>query len=200
MLKVLSVLLLTLSMSVLAASPPQPLMIYSRQNGNLVADQDVNWGTSLSSVSNTSSKTNNQGVATTTLQAIQYSNKGNGTATVTATTAHDSKTTDVTISTVMSVGGKFYWTMNAAHPTSDKSTAAGFCSTYGGGRLFVESDVATFVNNGGDFLNMSVSGEYNNDWYRLADNWNTRRVDLYGNGNSLGKIEDGEGQHYICVK
>lgn len=175
-------------------------LVLKDANGNVVADQEVNWGTTLSSVSNASSKTNSQGVATTTLQAIQYTEKRNGTATVTATTAHDSKTTDVTITTVMSVGGTFYWTMNVAHPTSDKSTAAGFCSTNGGGRLFVESDVATFVNNGGDFRSKSVSGEYNNDWYRLADNWDTRRVDLYGNGSSLGNIEDGEGEHYICVK
>jgi adhesin/invasin len=168
--------------------------------GNLVANQTVTWSTTLGSMSNATSQTGSDGKAISSLGNVVLTAASNEMATVTAETNGSTKTVDTEIRTVLSVGGKYYWTMVSDRNTTVLTTAEANCAAYGGGRVFKESDITAFLSAGGDFQAKAVSGEYSNNWIRLADKWTTKSVDLYDNAGSAGATRPSAGTEYACVK
>lgn len=173
-------------------------------HGNILpAGQTVTWSTTLGTLADATTQTDVNGETSTTLTGTSATGTSNAKATVTAAGVGGSNTTDITVRAVLMIGGKYIWTMKTSHPTSVLSVAQANCATYGGGRVFQESDLASFMASGGPaaFKNQNVSGEYGNEYYRVANAWDTHKVDLSDEGNpATGKLVSGVGTDYACIK
>lgn len=173
-------------------------------HGNLLpAGQTVTWSTTLGTLADATTQTDVNGETSTTLTDTIATGTSNATSMVTATAAGGNNTADIIIRAVASVGGKYIWTMKTTHPTNVLTTAQANCATYGGGRVFQESDIAAFLAAGGGkvFQNQKVSGEYGNDFYRLGNKWDTHKVDLSDEGVApTGNLVTGAGESYVCIK
>jgi adhesin/invasin len=135
--------------------------------GRPVAGATVNWTTDLGHLSSATSVTNSLGATRISLTAVLVATS-NRTAHVTATINGSSKTSEIEVRAVILAGGKYYWTMQSDHFTTDENTATKNCRSHGGGHAAGVHELWTFANAGADFARMSVAGEYQDYWWRLT--------------------------------
>lgn len=167
-------------------------------NDNPLSGVTPVWTTSTGTVVG-NSDTDVNGQATATLTAPVLVATVNGAATVKAQTVAGNDTVNVAIRPVQRVNSKYYWTMLTDHPSTVETTAAGYCTSYGGGRLLQRSDVSDFTAGSGDFALMKVTGEYSNISYGLAGEW-TNSADINSVNGLYGVVVNTAPRGYACVK
>lgn len=168
-------------------------------NGNTVANHTVNWSTTLGTLTESTSQTDDNGQTTVDLSAAHVATT-NGTAVVNAIAVAGNKTANVTVRAVILAGGKYYWTMYSDRPSNVEATAQNYCATYGGGSAVARADLQAFATGGGDFARMTVSGEYGNNWYSMAGTWASLSGDFHSDASAVGVTNPGPGSTYACVK
>jgi len=167
-------------------------------NDNPLSGVTPVWTTSTGTVVG-NGDTDANGQATATLTGPVLVATVNGAAAVKAETVAGNDTVNVAIRPVQQVNSKYYWTMLTDHPSTVETTAAGYCTSYGGGRLLQRSDVTDFTTGAGDFALMKVTGEYSNINYGLAGEW-TNSADINSVNGIHGVLENATPQGYACVK
>ncbi|MGL4486849.1 MAG: hypothetical protein ACRCUG_07720, partial [Yersinia sp. (in: enterobacteria)] len=172
--------------------------------GNLVPNYSVTWtdtGTGTGRFSGGTAQTNASGVQTQDYSVLHVATS-NSSKTVTATgepTTTPFNSPPIEVRAVISAGGKYYWTMYIDHPNNIESEANTLCLTYGGGTTTAQADLQTFASGGGDFITMSVSGEFANNWYSLAGTWSSLSGDFHSAEQAVGATNPAAGSTYVCV-
>ncbi|WP_277967212.1 Ig-like domain-containing protein [Pantoea trifolii] len=169
-------------------------------NGNPVSNFTPVWATTLGTLADNGGS-DVSGKATATLTAPIHAATTNGTATVNV----GGKTVAVVIRAVQQVGAAYYWTMYSDHPRASEADANNFCAIYGGGRASTQTDLQSFATGRGDFVRMSVSGEFKNTWYSLAGSWGAMAGKFHsynspGQSIPVGATSSGLGEDYVCVR
>lgn len=168
-------------------------------NGNVVPGATVDWSTTVGDLAALTSDTDVNGRATVTFSAVSTATT-NQTATITAGINSTTRSTPITLRSVILAGGKYYWTQYSDYPQSSETVSAGYCSAHGGGALATRDDLIAFTAAGADFLRMSVAGEYANNWYSLGGTWTTLSGDFHSAAAAVGSTNPGPGTAYVCVK
>ena len=168
-------------------------------NGNILPGVTVDWSATTGNLSNATSTTDTNGQTTVTFSGTSVATT-NQTATITAGTNGSTRTTPITLRSVMSVGGKYYWTQYSDYPQTTEANAISMCSVHGGGTAAALSDLQSFAAGGGDFARMAVTGEYANNWYSLAGTWTTLSGDFHSAASAVGATNPSSGSAYVCVK
>lgn len=170
-------------------------------SGHVLQGATVDWSTTRGDLAGATSVTDANGQATMTFTAIETSTSDQ-TATITAGTNSTTRTAPITLRTVVSVGGKYYWTQRSDFPVATAAAADAACRAHGGGASIRVADVSAFAAAGGDFKLMSVAGEYDAVYFEAADTWGTEGYSFNSNRAPVGsKYGWGvSGQYYVCVK
>jgi adhesin/invasin len=178
--------------------------------GNLVPNYSVTWtdtGTGTGRFSGGTAQTDANGVQTQDYSVLHVATS-NSSKTVTATgepTTTPSNSPPIEVRAVISVNNKYYWTMYSDHANNIESEANNLCLIHGNGTTATQTDLQEFAfppsGGGGDFIRMSVSGEFGNNWYSLGNTWSTLAGDFHSAAQPVGDtlVVTAPAAQYVCV-